>query len=306
VGELHIPAKLAATVVAWEPDTGPAWLARLPVLVTEVAEAWDLDVAPPLEPGGNISWVAPVTRRSDGLDAVLKLQHPNPESAPEAAALRAWDGDGAVRLFDHDPERCALLIERCRPGFELIEEGGTIDAVRAGARLGARMHRPSAPDGLLTLAQVLDAWADELEPALRGEVTSDRGLVRRALETMRRRPRAHPAPVLLHGDLNPTNVLAAEREPWLAIDAKPMLGDPAYDGPRLVTQPALHSTADPVGTLRARLDVVAEEMELDHEALIEWCLVDAVEIGLSAQARGDVARADVCDAHMALFAPLLP
>ena len=72
------------------------WLARLPALVAEVAEQWDLEVGAPLEPGGNISWVAPARRRSDGLDAVLKVQLPHPESAPEAVGLRAWAGDGAV------------------------------------------------------------------------------------------------------------------------------------------------------------------------------------------------------------------
>jgi streptomycin 6-kinase len=123
---------------------------------------------------------------------------------------------------------------------------------------------------------------------------------------MRTRPSAYPASVLLHGDLNPTNVLAAEREPWLAIDAKPMVGDPAYDGPRLVTQPHLYRAADPGATLRARLDVVAEEMELDREALLEWCLADAVEIGASARSNGDLVNADVYDAHVALLAPLLP
>ena len=38
-----------------------------------------------------------------------------------------------------------------------------------------------------------------------------------------------PHRVLLHGDFHPGNVLAAAREPWLAIDCKPLVGDPAYD-----------------------------------------------------------------------------
>jgi streptomycin 6-kinase len=93
-----IPAKLAETSVRWEGDAARAWLARLPSLVTEVAERWDLDVARPLEPGGNISWVARVRRRSDGLRAILKVQLPHPESAPEAVGLRAWGGEGAVAI----------------------------------------------------------------------------------------------------------------------------------------------------------------------------------------------------------------
>ena len=34
---------------------------------------------------------------------------------------------------------------------------------------------------------------------------------------------------LIHGDLHYENVMAADREPWLAIDPKPMSGDPHYE-----------------------------------------------------------------------------
>ena len=302
---LTIPAKLAATVVAWEGDFGRAWLARLPTLVAEAAEMWDLEVGRPVEPGGNISWVAPARRRGEGGDAVLKLQLPHPESAPEAAGLRVWAGDGAVRLLEHDATRAALLLERCRPGHGLDSEGGTDEAVRVGARIGARLHAVAPPAALLTLVEVQASWADELDARLERRCTVDPGLARRALSTMRERPAAAER-VLLHGDLNPTNVLAAEREPWLAIDPKPMVGDPAYDGPRLVTQPDPLLTDHPGRTLDRRLDAVVEEMGVAHEALVEWCLVGAVEMGASARVRGDDPAGDRCDDHVALLARHLP
>src|SRR5262249_48067665 len=42
-------------------------------------------------------------------------------------------------------------------------------------------------------------------------------------------PRSAPADVLLATDLHAGNVLRARREPWLVIDPKPFVGDPAYD-----------------------------------------------------------------------------
>jgi streptomycin 6-kinase len=107
-------------------------------------------------------------------------------------------------------------------------------------------------------------------------------------------------------DLNPTNLLAAERARWLAIDPKPMVGDPAYDGPRLVLQPDPCATPDPGRTLDERLEIVATTMDLDRDALFEWCLVDAVEISAFARARGDRVTAARCDAQAALLAPRLP
>jgi streptomycin 6-kinase len=303
-GELVIPPRLAETVVSWEGEAGREWLDDLPVLVDEVVTIWGLDPGAPFQPGGQISWVAPARRRSDGVAIVLKVQLPHPESAPEAAGLRAWDGDGAVRLLAHDPLRCALLLERCTPGRELVELGGTDQAVVAGAAIGARLHAAAIPEGLPSLASVLDGWADELEERLALPYV-DPGLGRLAVETMRARPRASSEAVLLHGDLNPTNVLSAARAPWLAIDPKPMVGDPAYDGPRLVTQPDPLATADPAVTLARRLDLVTEAMGVDRAALVAWCLVDSVEIGASARSHGDDVTAAERATLVDLIAPLL-
>ena len=299
-----IPPRLSTTVVQWEGDAGREWLDDLPLVVDEVTAIWNLEVGPPFHPGGQISWVAPARRRGDELDLVLKVQLPHPESEPEAAGLRAWDGDGAVRLHDHDAVRCALLLERCTPGRGLVEVGGTDDAVVTGAAIGARLHAAALPEGLPTLASVLDLWADELEARL-AQPYVDPGLARRAVDTMRTRPRACSDNVLLHGDLNPTNVLSAERSPWLAIDPKPMVGDPAYDGPRLVTQPDPLATPDPAATLARRLDLVSDAMGVDRDALAAWCLVGAVEMGASARSHGDDERAVDHAELVALIAPLL-
>lgn len=304
MAEVLIPDKLAATVVEWEGDRGRDWLARLPDLVREVSEAWDLELDAPFEPGGNISWVAPARRR-DGADVVLKLQLPHPESDPEADALTAWDGAGAVRLLAHDRDRRALLIERCRPGNLLGDEPDACAAARVGAALGARLHLSPAPRGLPTLAAVQRAWADELEGRLRRHPVDVPDLAHRALATMRERADACERPVLLHGDLNPTNVLAAAREPWLTIDPKPMLGDPAYDGSRLVTQPDPLNGSDPAAIVAARLDLVADGLRVERALLAEWCLVHAVEVGMAAIDRGDHETSQRCRAHAALVAPHL-
>lgn len=310
MADVVIPAHLAATAVAWEGDRARVWLARLPALVREAAEAWDLVMGPPFEPGGNISWVAPARRRHDDADAVLKLQLPHPESAPEAQALAAWAGDGAVRLLAADADRAALLLERCRPGSALGDEPHPFAAAETGAALGARLHAVAPPAGLPALGGVLDAWASELEDRLARLGAEDPGggpgPARRALEIMRTRPGECTRPVLLHGDLNPTNVLAAARAPWLAIDPKPMVGDPAYDGARLVTQPDPLLHADPAAVVAGRLDRVADALGVERGRLAEWCLVGAVEVGAAARARGDAVEAARCAAHVPLLVGHLP
>jgi streptomycin 6-kinase len=51
--------------------------------------------------------------------------------------------------------------------------------------------------------------------------------------------------VLLATDLHPANILSAHREPWLVIDPKPYVGDPAYDPLQHLLNVQGRLTADP-------------------------------------------------------------
>src|SRR5215470_15906809 len=109
------------SALAWmhSSPAGRDWLRELPARVERCAQHWDLTLAPPF-PQSFVSVVFPATRR-DGSAAVLKIQYPHQEAEHEAKALRIWNGNGAVKLFDHDPEEHALLLERCQPGDHLAE-----------------------------------------------------------------------------------------------------------------------------------------------------------------------------------------
>jgi streptomycin 6-kinase len=93
---------------------GAEWIARAPRLAAECADRWSLELGEPYA-YANVSLVFPAG------DVVLKVSFPHWESEHEAAALRHWDGDGAIRLVDYDAERNALLLERCVPGTSLLE-----------------------------------------------------------------------------------------------------------------------------------------------------------------------------------------
>jgi streptomycin 6-kinase len=70
-----------------------------------LAEAWQLTVGTPFEPGRQTAWVAPERDRA-GADLVLKVSWRHPEALHEAEGLQVWAGRGAVRLHastDCDP-----------------------------------------------------------------------------------------------------------------------------------------------------------------------------------------------------------
>src|SRR5690242_15768029 len=94
------------------------WIAGLPGIVAGLAARWSLSVGEPFQPGGQCSWTAPATGPG-GAELVLKVgfQFPGGEERDEAAGLRIWDGNGAVRLQSacQSESMYALLIERCLP-----------------------------------------------------------------------------------------------------------------------------------------------------------------------------------------------
>jgi streptomycin 6-kinase len=85
-------------------------------------------------------------------------------------------------------------------------------------------------------------------------------------------------PVLLHGDLHHANILAAERQPWLALDPKGLVGEPAYEVGAFLRNPMpqLFAAPQPGRILARRVDQLAEELGFDRARLLGWGLAQAV------------------------------
>jgi streptomycin 6-kinase len=273
--------ELPRTLVEEFEDDAPesarnAWLAGLEGLVAEMVETWSLtEVGRPFQPGGASAWVAPV-RTADGLDAVLKVGWAHDEALHEADGLRFWAGDGTVRLYASRAEGAttALLLERCRPGTPLNEAERPERQDVVVAELLRRLWR-EPPGGKLfrPLAGMCEAWADEFDDdAAEVEDLPDPGIVRAGMELLRNLPQTAQRNVVLGTDLHAGNVLSAEREPWLVIDPKPYVGDPAYD-------PVQHMLNNP-GRLISESDGfisrIADLAGVDRERLAQWVFARCV------------------------------
>jgi streptomycin 6-kinase len=131
---------------------------------------------------------------------------------------------------------------------------GTVEAV-VGATFPAGTFR--------TLGEMCGEWADVFEREYAKAPASKRldpGLARDAIALWRELPASAGTEVLLCTDLHSENILAAEREPWLVIDPKPHIGDPAYD----LLQHMLNCerlATDPAGLA----DRMASRADLDRE-----------------------------------------
>jgi streptomycin 6-kinase len=242
-----------------------AWLARLPDVVRELERRWSLTVDPPFA-GDEVTcgWVAPVTL-ADGTPAVLKIGMPHFEAEHEVAGLRFWDGNPTVRLIDADESVGALLIERCEPGTHLRVVCSEVEQDEMIAALLRRMWRsPVGAHAFRPLSALTASWSTE---ALGHEAEwPDAALTRQGLSLFGELPRTAPRSVLLATDLHAGNVLKARREPWLVIDPKPFVGDPAFDATQHLLNGPGRLRTDPLGTINR----FAGLLEVDHERVRLW------------------------------------
>ena len=225
------------------------WLDRLPGAVARLVKHWDLALEEPFAVEGEASWVRPVTRR-DGTPAVLKLGMPHFEADHEAAGLRFWSGDPTIRLLEE--EDGAMLLERCKPGTPLNERPEP-EQDEVLARCLRALWRP-ASGTFRPLSFMIESWIAEAPPHEQG------------IETFRSLLASSPSEVLLATDLHAGNVLASGRQPWLVIDPKPFVGDPAYDATQHLLNCPGRMSEDPLGTIARYADLLG----VDRDRVRRW------------------------------------
>lgn len=271
---IAVPRSFAQGTFDREGEPGERWLARLPRIVDGLLERWGCVPDGPVMHGG-VGIIVPVRRRAGGA-AVLKVSFPHPGNVHEPDAFAAWAGRGAVLLHERDDERFAMLLERAGSAT-LAEVPDGDEAATVAGRLCRRLAVP-APPGLPRLCGQASVWEGQLHAdALELRHALPRRVVGAAVATVRDLGRVQPD-LMVHGDLHATNILRAQREPWLAVDPKGCVGDPAYDaGMAIKWRPLLLLASDELRkALHRRLAVFAEAAELDRESARRWAQFHAV------------------------------
>lgn len=271
-----LPDDVRANVIHVFGDRGRDWLERLPMVSGELVTRWRLRPSGRAYGGGTHALAIPVTC-SDGVAAVLKVPVVDDENHFEAAALRCYGGNGAVRLYEADPGTGALLLEHAQPGTPLSDDPDRDAAIDIMCALLRRLRRPPAPSQPFPLVRdLVERWSTDWSALYdrHDRPFSDR-LVRQALILARQlgTPEAHE--VLVNRDAHLGNALAAQREPWLLIDPKPLVGEPAFDGGYLLLDLlGGAATADAASYLADR---VAAGLGVAAPRVRAWALARAVE-----------------------------
>jgi len=274
---VEVPDELVSWHRKFFGEAGGAWIEALPDLAAALLDRWQLRVDG-ASTCGAIALVLPVLR-ADGTPAVLKLQPVHAgQGDGEPAALRAWNGDGAVRLLDHDPTSGSMLLERLDAARPLATVRDDLAALQILSELLARLCAVPAPAGVRRLSDVAADLLDRVPRALTlvREPSQHRSVQDCASALEEVLPEAGDR--LLHCDLHYFNILAPHqpdrREPWLAIDPDPLAGDPGF-----ALLAALHNrweqavaTGDVARAIRRRFDLMTDILGLDRRRATAWTL----------------------------------
>ena len=271
------PADFVARITALHGPTGQAWLDGLPGAVADAERRWDLRVGSLVAAGYSALFAA---SRADGTTALLKAAFPaQREIRREGCVLTAADGAGLIRLYEHDYRAGLLVLEQAVPGEPLAVLAATDDeaATRIAAAVMRQVWAAPVDETLPTVTEMIpDLRYYRRLAGLAGPVPTE--LLDRAEQLLADLWSSADQHVLLHGDLHHGNIVSARRAPWLCIDPKGYVGDPAFEAGAFLINPldTVRDHPDLAGLLARRLDVLATEFGIAEERLAAWAYVRAV------------------------------
>ncbi|HEX2772458.1 MAG TPA: aminoglycoside phosphotransferase family protein [Micromonosporaceae bacterium] len=295
--DVTVPDDLRETVQRWFGEPGRQWLAELPVTAAALAERWELWLGAPYT-GGTHSLVLRATT-AEGTPVVLKVPFRDDENYAEAATLRCYDGDGAVRLLAYDEPTGALLLERAEPGSSLSRHPNRSAAIAIACGLLRRLRRPAPPGGDFPSAVVLARrWSAELPARQRRYRLPGAGAaVAEAAEIAADyAERSDGLPLLVNRDAHLGNVVRAQRGRWLLIDPKPVVGEAAFEGAHPVLQTVAGMAAAgevDAATMARAITQWSIGLGVDPARVRGWALVRAVDNALWSAAVGTSPAVDL-------------
>jgi streptomycin 6-kinase len=248
-----------------------AWLDRLPDVIRRLEQRWALTPDTPLDGEEPSCSYVTAARAANVMPAVLKIPMPHMEGEDEIQGLRFWDGDPTVRLLEFDDELGAMLLERCLPGSPLRVLAEDDQDVVISGLLRRLWRQPLKPHPFRPLSTLTRYWANETRSQIEQQPDIDMGLVRAGLQLFEELPGNATRTALLATDLHAGNVVRAKREPWLVIDPKPFVGDPAYDATQHLLNCRTRLRLHPDRTIRK----FANLAEIEYERVRLWTFARA-------------------------------
>ena len=252
-------------------ETGRTWLDHLPTILAICEKRWNLTIGAPVS-NLAFNYVAPAIL-ADGTEVMVKTGMTN-EFPSQPEALQHFDGHGMVQLLAYDEQDAVMLLERLKPGMSLRAVEHDEVSILVVADIMRKIWHP-LPQKHYPFPAVSD-WGKgfaRLRQLYGGGTGPLPQMVFDKAEKLYAELSASMGEaVLLHGDLHQDNILSAEREPWLAVDPKGVIGEPAFETGALLRNfwPDILSISNPHFLMQRRIEQLSDEFWFERVGFYGW------------------------------------
>lgn len=147
---IEVPREFAAARIRKSGEAGRRWVRELPALLERFATQWRVRLLPEEVRYGDLAVVVSGWRGDE--PCAMKASWRDHATHEEESALRAWDGNGAVRLLRSSSQDGVLLLERLQPDRSLMG-ADLLPAAEVAGGLVRRLAIP-APAGVERIDEV--------------------------------------------------------------------------------------------------------------------------------------------------------
>ncbi len=186
-----------------------------------------------------------------------------------AAALRCFEGRGAVRLLRYDDSAHLLEYAAGDELVTLVERGEDENATLIIAQVIKQIHsvpQDVSRDGLV----MLDRWFGALFTKAAADRQSGVESIYVRSAAFAERLLADPREVrVLHGDIHHRNIRQSARG-WLAFDPKGVIGERTYDCANTLCNPAMPELVHNETRLLTHAAILADTLALDVSRVLAF------------------------------------
>lgn len=247
-------------------EAGKAWLKDLPSLLAQIGSKWNLHFLDVM-PGLTYNFVGLVEMIPAGETAILKMGPSRKNIETEVRWLGCFN-QGVPKIYWHDPEHYAFLMERLEPGQslkDLVKTGDDDRATRVICQtirnLESHQHKQAEFTHISELAKSLYVLKNRLD---------DR-IVSKAESLFHELTTDSTQDVILHGDLHHDNILSSGLT-WKVIDPHGYVGDPVFEVGSMIYNfwDYLPHDRSVLQVVERRLHILAEELPFDPQRIKAW------------------------------------
>ncbi|QNO15518.1 hypothetical protein HYG86_12435 [Alkalicella caledoniensis] len=165
----------------------------------------------------------------------LKVGVPHRDLFTEMEALSIYKGRNICNLYDYDVDLGALLLERIRPGVQLLSLENTSERIAIASELITKLPISIDRDGKHSLPYYRDWIQRAFARSRRENKVGNKMLsyINVAEDLFNRIENQSSKRALLHGDLHHENILRTSNG-WKAIDPKGVIGLPYMESARFM------------------------------------------------------------------------